>query len=185
MSKFYEYWEIPSEPHLKRIMETLLTKDSVQEKIAYLSTEVARFKQKGLAVGEKYPPKVEYAMKWSEVEIVRLREFKDLEVPNLITKKPKEENPKNKEFTTTRQVLAIRYLLDYCQVKNIDQTEIARFIEFLTGKNYKDIYDKTRDKTLQYIKNGDDARFVQNYFRRLGLRKIAEDIENELTSKKT
>ena len=49
----------------------------------------------------------------------------------------------NKESTTARQVLVIHLLLEYCKVKRteVDNSEIARFIQFLTGKNYKNIYD--------------------------------------------
>jgi hypothetical protein len=88
---------------------------------------------------------------------------------------------KNKEYTTSRQVLAVHYLLKYCQVKNIDMTEKARFIQFLTGKNYDNIY-----KRVQSPLNGndrhmsEDLKFVRGYFERLGMKEIAKMISNEL-----
>jgi hypothetical protein len=46
---------------------------------------------------------------------------------------------KNKEFTMARQVLAMHFIFEYMQLKEteIDKTNKAKFIEFLTGKDYK------------------------------------------------
>ena len=88
---------------------------------------------------------------------------------------------KNREYTTTRQVLAVHYLLKYCQVKNIDMTEKARFIQFLTGKNYDNIY-----KRVQSPLNGndrhisEDLKYVRGYFERLGMKEVVKMISNEL-----
>lgn len=88
---------------------------------------------------------------------------------------------KLKEFTTARQVLAVHYLLKYSNVKNIDKTEIARFIQFLTGKNYDNIYKKLQnpfkinDKSLK-----EDLRFVRGYFERLEMTEVVKMINNEL-----
>jgi hypothetical protein len=100
----------------------------------------------------------------------------------------------NKEFTTARQVLAIHYLLkeiDEDNYRNIDKTEIARFIQFLTGREtgakvitntniYKKItslYSKN-DKTLE-----DDLQFVRNFFEKIGLQNIANQLSTEISKK--
>lgn len=91
----------------------------------------------------------------------------------------------NPDFTTARQVLAIHYLLEYCQVKGIDQTHKAKFVELLTGKNYKNIYDLVRNplatKTGSFRRN--DLKFIRTYFEDLGLVEIVKMIDNELSTK--
>lgn len=97
----------------------------------------------------------------------------------------------NKEFTTTRQVLAVHYLLDYCDVRGIDSTAKARFIQFLTGKeigaaNIKNttIYKRVRSP---FVKNDkklvEDLQFIRKYFEELGLKEIAESITKEINTK--
>jgi hypothetical protein len=88
---------------------------------------------------------------------------------------------KNKEFTTARQVLAIHYLLKYCQVKNVDDTEKARFVHFLTGKNLDNIYKKVQSPlggANKYV--AEDLKFVRGYFERLGMKEIVKMINNEI-----
>jgi len=90
---------------------------------------------------------------------------------------------RNPEFTTARQVLAIHYLLQYCQASQTSSADVARFIEFLTGKNYKNIYKRvcnplgSRDKELS-----EDLRFVRSFFEKLGLTEIVKMINNEISS---
>jgi len=92
-----------------------------------------------------------------------------------------EKAEKSKDFTTARQVLSVHYLLKYANVKNVDKTEIARFIQFLTGKNLDNIYKKLQnpfkvnDKALK-----EDLRFVRDYFERLNLPEIVKMINNEI-----
>lgn len=91
------------------------------------------------------------------------------------------ENEKNKEFTTTRQVLAIHYLLKYCQVKNVDNTEKARFIQFLTGKSYDNIYKKVQSPLNGSDKHiAEDLKYIRTYFERLGLKEIVKMVSNEI-----
>jgi hypothetical protein len=119
-------------------------------------------------------------------EVIRLEKVQQLEsdqqTENTKIDKSENENQENtnKEFTTARQVLAVTYLLNYCQIKNIDKSEIARFVEFLTNKNYKSIYDKSREPMLHLNRNGEDARYVKGWFERLGLNEIVRMIDNDL-----
>ena len=88
---------------------------------------------------------------------------------------------KSKDFTTARQVLAVHYLLKYTQVKNVDKTEIARFIQFLTGKNYDNIYKKLQNpfKINEKFLN-EDLRFIRDYFERLGMSEVVRMINGEM-----
>ena len=51
----------------------------------------------------------------------------------------------NDEFTMSRQVMAMYFLMKYLKIENVDNTNKARFIEFLTQKNYSNIYRKLRN----------------------------------------
>jgi hypothetical protein len=91
---------------------------------------------------------------------------------------------KNPEFTTNRQVIALCYMLKHLQVKNVDKTVQAQFIEFLTGKNYKKIYDSVREADqLVYLKNGEDAKYVKEWFEKLGITEIVKDLAAMLDRK--
>ncbi len=95
----------------------------------------------------------------------------------------------NPEFTTSRQVLAIYYLLEYFKVdfKDIDRTNLARFTQFLTGKEANNnniantnIYKKWGNlfgKTPK--KNKQDLIFIKTYFGKLRLMEIVKMIEND------
>lgn len=97
----------------------------------------------------------------------------------------------NKEFTTARQVLAIHYIMEYMGVyQNTDKTEIARFIQFLNGKetgvskiNNTTIYKKLKspfsrdNKTLEA-----DLQFIRIYFEKLGIQSIFDKINKEIGS---
>ena len=59
----------------------------------------------------------------------------DLDLPTDPVFQEERESPKKtKEFTTARQVLAVHYLMKCLNVQ-VDKTEIAQLIVFLTGKN--------------------------------------------------
>jgi hypothetical protein len=98
-----------------------------------------------------------------------------------------------KEFTTSRQVLAVHYLMEELNVYgNTDKTEVARFIQFLTGKETgtakisdTTIYKKLKSPLSKSDKNiEEDLRFVRTYFEKLGLTKISERINKEISSKR-
>jgi hypothetical protein len=112
----------------------------------------------------------------------RFYEFLNSQKQDEISESELSEIPeKSKDFTTARQVLAVHYLLKYAQVKNVDKTEIARFIQFLTGKNYDNIYKKLQnpfkinDKFLK-----EDLRFIRDYFERLGMSEVVRMINGEM-----
>lgn len=94
----------------------------------------------------------------------------------------------NTEFTTSRQVLAMYYLLneiDHKSVNQVDRTEKARFIEFLTGKNYDNIY-KTLSKPFKGLDTKNpkailkDLEYVSSHFEKLGLQSIVTKIKNDM-----
>jgi len=102
------------------------------------------------------------------------------------------ENEKNKEYTIARQVLAIHYMLEQLGVSQyIDKTEIARFAQFLTGRelgasNIKNtnIYKRVNSVLSNSEKAAEsDLQFVREYFEKLGLSLISEKITKEINSK--
>jgi hypothetical protein len=85
------------------------------------------------------------------------------------------------EFTMARQVLAIHYLMKYCQVKDVDQTAIARFIYFLTSKHHGNIYKLVRNPLKgTLLKNNEDLKFIRKYFEELEMEEVVKMINNEM-----
>jgi len=101
--------------------------------------------------------------------------------------RPEQDEIKNPEFTVARQVLAMHYLFECCQIKNIDNSKKAKFIEFLTGKNNKNIYDAIRSplKTKEGNFRKEDLQYIRPYFENLGLSAIVKMINNELDKPNT
>lgn len=89
---------------------------------------------------------------------------------------------KSGRASTPQQVLAMHYLFEYLQVRNVDQTQKARFIAFLTGKNTKNIYDAIRNplstRNQEFRKR--DLQAIRPLFEGLGLTEIVKMINNEL-----
>jgi len=89
---------------------------------------------------------------------------------------------KNPKFTTAQQVLAMHYIFENFQVRGVDQSAKARFIEFLTGKSYKNIYDAVCNpmatKSKDFRKK--DLQFIRPFFENLGLTEIVKMINNQL-----
>lgn len=101
----------------------------------------------------------------------------------------------NREFTTARQVLAIYHLLHFAQVRfeNINKTDLARFTQFLTGKEagnakienttiykrWKNIYSKSEENNIE------DLRYIKTFFEKLGLFEIVKAIDNEMVIEKS
>lgn len=94
-----------------------------------------------------------------------------------------------KEFTTPRQVLALHFLLEELQVyKGTDRTQVARFIQFLTGKETgaKRIADTNIYSVLKYPFNKSDKKlkedltFVRSQFISLGLTNIIDKLDKKI-----
>ncbi len=88
-------------------------------------------------------------------------------------------HPKNPQFTTTRQVLALRYLLEFTKAKDMKNNAKKGFTHFLIGKDKSTIYKKFDDDSLAYSKEGEDLAFVRQQFENLGLSEILRMIDND------
>ncbi len=97
-----------------------------------------------------------------------------------------------REFTTARQVLAIKYLFQFAGIKEIeyDKTELAHFIRFLTSKElgntkiqntgiYKKVKNPYKDKDSE---KNEDLKYIRVYFQKLNLTKIVMMINEEIDS---
>lgn len=102
--------------------------------------------------------------------------------------KPVESTSKNPEFTTSRQVLALYYMLNELDkaTNSIDRAVKARFIHFLTNKSEDNIYkalaapfkgfdNKSNKKAI--IK---DLEYIKSHFEALGLKNIVNQINAEM-----
>ncbi len=93
----------------------------------------------------------------------------------------------SKDFTTRRQVLSMYYLLNELDksTHQIDRTVKARFIEFLTGKNYDSIYKSLSNPHKGLDSNNPqnaqkDMEYVKSHFEKLGLQNIVDKITNDM-----
>lgn len=90
--------------------------------------------------------------------------------------------PRKPDFTTARQVLAVHYLLRAAGMHQdkVDKSDVARLIEFLTGKNYRNIYDCVRQPLkLSDKEAAKDLKYIKPYFEKLGLTQITKMIDEE------
>jgi hypothetical protein len=96
-----------------------------------------------------------------------------------------EKSEKAPDSTMARQVLIMYFLLKHAQVRGIDASVKARFIQYLIGKDYKNIYDHIRNplstKTGNFRKK--DLQEIRTLFEQLGLTEIVKMINNELEVK--
>lgn len=83
-------------------------------------------------------------------------------------------------FTTNRQVLALHLLLENLGAK-ANKSARARFIEFLTGKNWKEIH-KRLSPSLVFANDRQDAAYVKAFFHELGLTEIEKSIDIALNA---
>lgn len=104
------------------------------------------------------------------------------------TVEKQKEDGNNKEFTTSRQVLAIHFLLKAFGNTNVDKTEQARFIQFLTSKEagnnkiqnttiYKKVCSPFKLNDNEFKK---DLKYIKPYFEKLGMAAIVDMIDKEL-----
>jgi|GEM_PF-5088470 len=91
-----------------------------------------------------------------------------------------------KDIFLNRQFMAIYYLLDAVdkEVFSRNKAEVARFIQLLTSKSYNNIYklaqNPIKDPAERVSKKHEaDIQFVKDAFMKLGLNKIAKQIEND------
>lgn len=87
------------------------------------------------------------------------------------------------EFTLRRQVLVMYYIDKAYQLSSgADRTNLARLVELLTGKNYKNIYDYVRNpfpnKTGNRIVN--DLKYIREYFVKLRNEQIIALIDKDI-----
>ncbi|MBV5342799.1 hypothetical protein JZU68_04005, partial [bacterium] len=90
------------------------------------------------------------------------------------------------DITLNRQFLALYYLLNEVDKEAFarNKSEIARFIQLLTGKSYENIYKLTKNPVKDPAertskKYQSDIKFVKESFLKLGFNKIAQQIEND------
>jgi len=93
------------------------------------------------------------------------------------------ERADKRGFTRERQTAAMLYIFTLLKVEGVDQTKKARFIEFVTGKNYQNIYKQVispmTEKRISKARKA-DLQFIRPFFDNLGLREIVKMIDNEL-----
>jgi len=93
-----------------------------------------------------------------------------------------------KEFTLSRQILAIKYLFKLINHKGIyyDDTKMGEFVRFLTGRELGaiDIRDATIYKKIlsKAPARVNDLRYIKGFFEDLHLKEIVDIIDKEIDS---
>jgi hypothetical protein len=160
----------------------MLNPDSIDERSQYavglheLSKEaVNRMVDKMMKEAEE---KQNIELRARQDERERLEQTLIPQIQNAVMSASSKKNP---EFTTARQVLAVSYMLKRLGMKNVDKKTQADFIEFLTNKTHREIYDRVRDSLLVYNRDNKDAEYVKDWFQRLGLTEIVNDMDADLS----
>lgn len=82
-------------------------------------------------------------------------------------------NNPNKEQNRTpiKFAIALHLIFEKCNIEDTPSTARAKFIEWLTGRNYKNIYDCYRERLGKdgALTRSNDVEFVLNEFRKAGL----------------
>lgn len=95
----------------------------------------------------------------------------------------------NKEYSNYRRTAAIYLLLEQLGAdKRADFTQksVSRFLEFLTGVKEGNMYERVNEIYNQGYKKShhSDLRYVRKYFEDMGLKEVAQDIDNVLSERK-
>ncbi|GAB3341882.1 hypothetical protein GCM10027299_56210 [Larkinella ripae] len=113
----------------------------------------------------------------------RLDEMEKYIEPAFLQNISPEQSPNHPtEHTTARQVIAIRFLLQYAKINVLNDKSAERFIHFLTGKSKDNIYKAWRVASNKDLETNrvDDLRFVRKFFEDLGASEIVKMINNEI-----
>ena len=110
-----------------------------------------------------------------------IAEKKQLKEERLLPENAKDAEKEKLSFTTARQAMFIKLILDALGVKNIDKSKIAYAARFLTGKNDSNMYDKIRNTyALSDNYTEKDLRFVRDILEDLKLYDIVDIITKEI-----
>lgn len=86
------------------------------------------------------------------------------------------------DHTTARQVLAMKFLLEYAKINVGNDRAGQRFMHFFTGKSQDNLYKLWRNpynKDL-FTAEVEDLRFIRNLFEDLGATEIVKAINNQI-----
>ena len=89
---------------------------------------------------------------------------------------------KRMKHTSIHQVLVLHYLLHSSGLGNIDKTIKARLAEFLTGRNYHNLYEYFRypSTTRAGQSRIREMKYVMEFFLSIGMDSIADLIQREI-----
>jgi hypothetical protein len=89
------------------------------------------------------------------------------------------------DHTTARQVIAIRFLLQYAKIDVKNDKAAERFIHFLTGKSKDNIYKAWRVASNKELDTNriEDLQFIRKFFEELRAGEIVKMVNNEIDTK--
>lgn len=163
----------------EKALEHLETLPTYEEKIAYLIQEKTKSEQAENELTWTFDGEKSFAEKCA-LEIEKLRQLKQL---NTKSKQNADSTKKHQDLTLDRATLALNYLLTHAKA-NCHNTEKAKFISFLTGYSEKQIAQKLsklhKKEDENYTAYQRDMKIISQYFAKLGLINITNQIKNDL-----
>lgn len=163
----------------EEVLEHLETLPAYKEKISYLIQRKTTYEQNKRGLDWNINHEKTFDEK-CQLEIDKLQKLMRLEAT------PKQANDgikKHKDLTLDRVALAMNYLLTSAKA-NCHNTEKAKFISFLTGYSEKQIAQKLsklhKKEDENYTAYEKDMKLINQYFTKLGLTEITNQIEKDL-----
>lgn len=179
----YEHEEVetPSrQDPFDEVLAHLETLPTYKEQIAYLIQVKTKSEQKG-GLDWRMPGEKSFAEQ-CQLEIEARRQLKQLEAK---PERSADSVKKHSDLTLDRAALALNYLLT-CAKANCHNTEKAKFISFLTGYSEKQIAQRLsrlhKKEDENYTAYERDMKIISQYFAKLGLKEITNQIEKDLKS---
>ena len=105
---------------------------------------------------------------------------------NPVTEPVLTPNDNKKDYTIARQAIAMKFILDELNASQIDQTNVARFLNVISrGELIENIKNtNTYKKVLEYSTFNkhslNDLEFLRSIFDKIGLQSITAKIDNEI-----
>ncbi|SHG04935.1 hypothetical protein [Dysgonomonas macrotermitis] len=191
----HELLKLNSSEFLDHVSEHYITETEAFGYILKFQEDIASLEEFIKLIDDHF---ITFNLIWGGMDDFKIGEIMLYRIKNLATQKLDEiskKNPQrkeNKEFTTTRQILAIQTLLDeYVKIdRTIDKTVLTAFIQFITGKEPNtapkdtNIYKYVTGQNTRSDKlHNQDCDFVAGMFDKIGLQNTATKIRNGKTEK--
>jgi hypothetical protein len=181
---------LPAKFDFAKVKQHLETLPDEKAQIKYLIEIKAEYDQQNHSMAK-------WGRDFSDLCDIEIKKIRDVHLLNSPNEKQVETKPnkRNADFTTARQVLAIRYMLTALNATLDVKAAEIRFAEFITGKNLDAVKeaitelkerDNAPDKRSSKVKartpktQKQDLNFIRAYFKELKIDVILKYIDEDI-----